>query len=238
MKSTNVILTGVGGQGNVLAARIVAGALLESGYEVTVGDVFGLSQRGGAVASHIRFRRGGSLPPLVPFGQLDILVGFEPMEALRILCQFGNTKTVALVNTQPILPLEVLRGRSEYPHPKALLERVRQLAKSVIAIDGGAIVRQLGKAQVLNMVMVGVLVGSRWLPLTAQSIEKQIRAVLPRESQQINRQALGMGVQEVQSMDRMDASFAQSHSTRPKGFCDKGLEARRGKGGNSRPIDG
>jgi indolepyruvate ferredoxin oxidoreductase beta subunit len=200
-----VILTGVGGQGNVLAGRIVAGALLESGYEVTVGDVFGLSQRGGAVASHIRFRRGGPLPPFVPFGQLDILVGFEPMEALRILCQFGNTTTVALVNTQPILPLEVLRGRSEYPHPEALLERMRQLAKSVIAIDGGAIVRQVGKAQVLNMVMVGALVGSRWLHLPARSIEKQIRAVLPRESQQINRDALAMGIQEVQSIDRMDS---------------------------------
>jgi len=200
-----MIVTGVGGQGNVLAARIVAGALLESGYEVTVGDVFGLSQRGGTVASHLRFWKGGPLPPLVAFGELDILVGFEPMEALRILCQFGNTKTVVLVNTQPILPLAVLMGRSEYPRLEILLERMRELTKSVKAIDGGAIVRRLGQAQVLNMVMVGALVGSGWVPLSARSIEKQVRAVFPGESQQINRDALAMGIQEVQSIDRMDS---------------------------------
>ena len=87
---TNIIFTGVGGQGNVLAAKLVAAALLDAGQEVAVGDVFGLSQRGGSVASHVRYWQGGPVPPLISRGHVDVVVGFEPLEALRILCEFGN----------------------------------------------------------------------------------------------------------------------------------------------------
>ena len=97
-ETVNVIITGVGGQGNVLAARLLADAALASGFEVTVGDVYGLTQRGGAVASHVRWTTGEPLPPLIPRNALDVLVAFEPMEAIRILTQFGCEKTAAIVN--------------------------------------------------------------------------------------------------------------------------------------------
>ncbi|MBW2066973.1 MAG: 2-oxoacid:acceptor oxidoreductase family protein, partial [Deltaproteobacteria bacterium] len=77
--SANLIITGVGGQGNVLAAKVLAGVALSRGFEVTVGDVYGLTQRGGSVASHVRWAKDRPLPPLVPKGALDVLVAFEPL---------------------------------------------------------------------------------------------------------------------------------------------------------------
>jgi len=108
----NLVFTGVGGQGNVIAAKLAGSALLAAGFEVAVGDVFGLSQRGGSVASHVRFHRGAPLPPLIPPGRADFVVGFEPLEALRVLCQLGGPHTGVLTSTGDVPPTGVLMGTS------------------------------------------------------------------------------------------------------------------------------
>jgi indolepyruvate ferredoxin oxidoreductase beta subunit len=192
-RPTNIIFTGVGGQGNVLAAKLVASALLDAGQEVAVGDVFGLSQRGGSVASHVRFWSGGPVPPLISRGHLDILVGFEPLETLRILCEFGTPGTLVLMNTVPIPPVGVLMGRSEYPPAERLSEDVRTLAGEVVAIDGVKLAHQAGDAQGLNLVLVGSLVGLGVLPLTLKAMKAEVERSVPARFLAMNLRALDLG---------------------------------------------
>lgn len=190
---TNIIFTGVGGQGNVLAAKLVAAALLAAGQEVAVGDVFGLSQRGGSVASHVRYRQGGPVPPLISRGCLDVVVGFEPLEALRILSEFGTPGTLVLVNDIAIPPVGVLMGRAEYPPQVQMLAQMRELAREVIALDGVDLAHQAGDAQGLNLVMVGALLGLGLLPLTLDAMKAQVRSSVPLRFLDMNLRALELG---------------------------------------------
>jgi indolepyruvate ferredoxin oxidoreductase beta subunit len=194
-RPTNLIITGVGGQGNILAVKILASALQCDGYEVSVGEVFGLAQRGGSVSSHLRFWRGYAPPPLVPVGLLDILVGFEPLEALRILCQNGNRNTHVLINSQTIPPIGALTGRFQYPSLADMLGRMELLTKNVRVIEGQKITKELDNPQVLNMVMVGALIGTHLLPLSMELIEAQMKKQLPVSHREINRQAFTLGSQ-------------------------------------------
>src|SRR5512135_3720057 len=103
----NLIITGVGGQGNVLSSQLIGQALVGKGFFVTIGETYGASQRGGSVMSHIRLSSRKQLSPLISRGQADVVLGLEPVEALRVLTVYGNRKTVVLTNTRPIYPVDV-----------------------------------------------------------------------------------------------------------------------------------
>jgi len=193
-KVTNLIITGVGGQGNVLAARLVASVLLEEGYEVTVGDVYGLTQRGGSVASHVRWREKGTLPPLVPSRSLDILVAFEPLEALRVLSRYGNEKTAAVVNETPIMPIGVQTGRFHYPNLAELQEGLDLLTEKLLMIKATAIARELKQLQALNMVMLGALAGSGFTAIKRENFTRILHSYVPKKFVDINRKAFEMGI--------------------------------------------
>lgn len=182
----NLIITGVGGQGNVLAARLLASVALKEGYEVTVGDVYGLSQRGGSVASHVRWTQGPPLPPLVPRGSLDVLLGLEPLEALRVLTRFGNESTTALVNTAAVMPIGVQAGRLAYPDLSTLQKGLTKLTKALTLIDAQAIAQELGNEQVQNMVMLGGLFGSGFIGLEFDLLKKAARSVIPERHLEVN----------------------------------------------------
>jgi len=192
---TSVIITGVGGQGNVMAARLLASAVLEAGWEVTVGDVYGLTQRGGSVASHVRWIKGEPLPPLVPRCFLDILVAFEPLEALRVLNQLGGETTRAIVNTQPVIPIGVQAGRFQYPELKKLYAAIRDLTGESVFVDATREARALGNVQVLNMVMLGTLYGSEWIHFSTIAFEKTMHALLPSRSIGPNVEAFRRGLE-------------------------------------------
>jgi indolepyruvate ferredoxin oxidoreductase beta subunit len=194
-KVTNLIITGVGGQGNVLAARLLGSAALAEGYEVTVGDVYGLTQRGGSVASHIRMSRGKALPPYVPQGALDVVVGFEPMEALRVLAEFGCEESLALVNDAPVMPIGVQAGRFKYPHLEDLREALRLLSKNVKWVGATQIARSLGDIQALNMVMMGALVGSGFIRLGMEAFKKAIRSTVSKRLVDLDLSAFEAGFQ-------------------------------------------
>jgi indolepyruvate ferredoxin oxidoreductase, beta subunit len=192
---TSLIITGVGGQGNVMAARLLASAVLEAGWEVTVGDVYGLTQRGGSVASHVRWIQGELLPPLVPQCSLDILVAFEPLEALRVLSQLGGETTRAIVNTQSIIPIGVQAGRFQYPQLDKLYAAIRNLSKESVFVDATKEARALGNVQALNMVMVGTLYGSGWVPFSPTAFEKVIRSSIRSQFQTPNVEAFRRGLE-------------------------------------------
>ena len=111
----NVIIGGVGGQGNVLASQILGEMLVSQGYVITIGETYGASQRGGAVMSHLRISAKDQFSPLIPEGQCDLLVALEPVEGLRILDHYGNPRVMTLLNTRPIHPMDVISGNAAYP---------------------------------------------------------------------------------------------------------------------------
>lgn len=193
-RATNLIITGVGGQGNVLAARLVGAALLAEGFEVAVGDVFGLAQRGGAVASHVRFREEGPLPPLVPSGALDLVVGFEPLEALRTLCSHGSAATRVLTNDRPVPTTGAMMGRHDYPATTELLGHLHALSAEARTFDAVTLAHEAGSAQALNLVMVGALVGWGLLLIPETTMRAQMAELLPGRAAATNDKAFSLGL--------------------------------------------
>jgi indolepyruvate ferredoxin oxidoreductase, beta subunit len=189
----NVVFTGVGGQGNVIAAKVAGSALLGAGYEVAVGDVFGLSQRGGSVASHLRFWRGAPLSPLIPAGRAHYVVGFEPLEALRVLLSLGGPQTGVVVSTGDIPPTGVLMGKAEYPPVESLLESMRSFASGVVAFDGLDLARRAGNVLALNMVMVGAAAGLGLLPLALDRLVGEAESTFAPKLRAVNQSALELG---------------------------------------------
>jgi indolepyruvate ferredoxin oxidoreductase, beta subunit len=193
---TNLIITGVGGQGNVLAARLLAVVLLEEGFEVSVGDVFGLAQRGGSVASHVRWTKERELPPLVPIQSLHILLAFEPLEALRLLTAYGNTETLAIVNNATVMPIGVQAGRFSYPELDQLWQAIRALTKKMLLVTGTELAREVGQIQALNMVMLGALAGSGFTELGKDKFRSVIKSDTPARHLEKNLLAFERGFQQ------------------------------------------
>ncbi|PJA50011.1 MAG: indolepyruvate ferredoxin oxidoreductase, partial [Syntrophobacterales bacterium CG_4_9_14_3_um_filter_49_8] len=104
----NIVITGVGGQGNVMASRLLGNMLVRKGCQVTIGETFGASQRGGSVMSHLRVSAGSVWSPQIPKGRADIIAALEPVEALRVLMRYGNPEVMVLTNTRPLYPVAVI----------------------------------------------------------------------------------------------------------------------------------
>ncbi len=114
-ETKNVILTGVGGQGNVMASRVLAGMLVDAGYIVTIGETFGMSQRGGSVMSHLRISPEWVRSPQIPRGGADVIIALEPLEALRVLTVYGNPRCPCFGQFAPRLSYRCHYGRTELP---------------------------------------------------------------------------------------------------------------------------
>jgi indolepyruvate ferredoxin oxidoreductase beta subunit len=124
----DLIITGVGGQGNVLASQVLGRALLKAGYSVTVGETFGLSQRGGAVMSMVRITRDKTMGPLIPENRATAVVSLEPLEALRVLGPYGNAQVIVLTNNRPLMPVNVIAGANKYPELEELKASLQKLS--------------------------------------------------------------------------------------------------------------
>ncbi|MEE8372757.1 MAG: indolepyruvate oxidoreductase subunit beta [Dehalococcoidia bacterium] len=192
----NLIITGVGGQGNVLASQIVASAGIKEGLYVTVGETYGASQRGGAVMSHVRFSAKAQCSPLISEGQADIVVGMEPVEALRVMAEFGNAATRIIVNPRPIYPAWVLSGQATYPPIEEILGKLQDLAESVrvvrVAHDGET-------PPPANLLMVGALAASGTVPMEVASFEEAMREILAPKDLEANLRAFKKGAEAMAS---------------------------------------
>jgi len=190
----NLIITGVGGQGNILASQIVASAGIKEGLYVTVGETYGASQRGGAVMSHVRFSYIAQCGPLIPEGQADIVVGLEPVETLRIIADFGNPKTRVIVSTRPIYPVWVLSGQATYPPVEEVLGKLGELVGrvDVVKVDGDG-----GTPVAINVLMVGALAGSGMVPIRIGAFEETMREILAAKDLELNLQAFRKGVEAI-----------------------------------------
>jgi indolepyruvate ferredoxin oxidoreductase beta subunit len=167
-KVTNILVSGIGGQGVMTAAEILAQTALAQGYDVKKTEVAGMAQRGGVVTSHVRFGPR-VLAPAIPAGEADILVGFEPAEALR-WCRELRPGGVAMVNRVRQEPPVVTLGL--FPYPDDPVGQIRRRGIEVHAFDAGAIARELGDARLVNTVMLGAI--ADYLPFSAEILEKAI----------------------------------------------------------------
>lgn len=161
----NIIICGVGGQGNILASELLASALVEKGYYTTVGETYGASQRGGSVMSHLRISAKRQLGPLIPFKEADIIVGFEPIEILRVARDYCNINTKIIFDTRPNYPLGVLIGEAVYPDISAISNELRTLCSKVQVVDATRIAIEAGNPQAANITIMGSLIALPEVPL-------------------------------------------------------------------------
>lgn len=196
--SSNLIITGVGGQGNVLASQLIGQAFVGKGYFVTIGETYGASQRGGPVMSHIRISKKKQRSPLIPRGKGDILVAMEPVEALRVLAVYGNPDVVVLINTRPIYPIDVTTGEEPYPELDDIKKRIDELSTSAYYIDATEKAIQMGSPILGNMIMVGALLELKLLPVSLSEFCDTLSRNLSDKKLDVNLKAIEEGRKAVQ----------------------------------------
>jgi indolepyruvate ferredoxin oxidoreductase beta subunit len=213
----NLIITGVGGQGNILISKVMGEAMLEEGYWVTIGETYGASQRGGSVASHVRISKTTQHGPLTPEGQADIILGLEPMESLRMLGTYGNPRTNVITNIRPIHPMAVAIGEAEYPSLDRIKQGIRELSHEAWYLDASEIAIELGAPLLTNMVMAGALIGSGLIPLEEEEFEHQLKMNFEKDRLSLNLKAFTLGVSTIREQRQKSQNENSKKTKRGRG---------------------
>lgn len=196
MKKLDLFVTGVGGQGNILASDLIGETALAAGYDVKKTDTLGMAQRNGSVISHVRIGTR-VYSPLIKRGEVEILLAFEKLEAARwsdYLCPGA----VAIVNNHALPPLAVNLGVERYPEDEEVRGILRQRTERVYFVDGMARVTDLGNPRTLNIFMLGCL--SHFAPFETDAWKDSICRRLPERLHQVNTRAFDLGREEIQNV--------------------------------------
>ena len=186
MKKFDLVIVGVGGQGTLLASKILGHLALNEGCGVKVSEVHGMSQRGGSVITHVRV--GDEVySPIVAYGEADFLLSFEELEAARA-ASFLKESGVAIVNTQVIWPMPVITGAAAYP--ENIVEKLSALG-SVQALDALKLAEEAGSPKAVNVVLIGVL--SRRMDIPEEVWLKALDEVVPAKFLELNKKAFALG---------------------------------------------
>jgi indolepyruvate ferredoxin oxidoreductase beta subunit len=207
----NIIITGVGGQGNVLAARVLGSMLVNAGRRVTIGETFGATQRGGSVMSHLRVSHDRAWSPQIPRGMAHLIASLEPAEAVRVLKDYGNRRTVVLSNTRPVYPVSVIAGEIAYPPVEEIEAGIEAIVSRAYFIDATEEAVKLGNPILSNIMMLGALAGIVPFPMGKRSFTSVIRDHVPAESLPINLKAFDRGRQLVNLLEKVSG---KSHGRR------------------------
>lgn len=190
MKETgNILFSGVGGQGILLASEVTAYTMLEAGYDVKKSEVHGMAQRGGSVTAQLRYGKR-IYSPLIEPGCADILVAFEMMEASRY-AEYLHQDTKVIVNTQKILPPAVATGQMAYPDD--VLANLKDLGITVVEVDAFDIAKEVGEPKTANVVMVGAM--SAFLPMDTAHYIEVINTRVKEQFREVNLKAFEAGRQ-------------------------------------------
>ena len=186
--SDNIILCGVGGQGTILASKLLAAAAMGRGMAVKTAETIGMAQRGGSVFSHVRIGdRAAS--PLIGRGRADMIIAFEPAEAVRQL-PFLKPDGTVVVSSRPIIPVTATLGGPAYDLDAIMAYLREQVGERLVVVDADAAAEELGSAKCLNVVLLGAAVRTGALALTADDIRSAITARLPERFHELNFRAL------------------------------------------------
>ncbi len=191
-----ILIVGVGGQGALTVAKFLGEAAILEGLEVMVGQLHGMSQRGGSVECSVLIGPGKS--SFIGDGQADIVLGLEPMEVLRALPKMSPQSRV-IINRGVIMPFSLALQGLPYPPIASITEQVQEITPYVFEVDGPVLVRRIGVSRVLNVLMVGALTGLGMLPFDRNVLWKVIEKKSPERFKEANLQALGMGIEAVAS---------------------------------------
>lgn len=187
MDTKNIMIVGVGGQGSLLASKLLGHLLLTQGYDVKVSEVHGMSQRGGSVVTFVRYGdRVAS--PVIDKGQADAIVSFELLEAARWL-EYLKPGGRIVTNTQRIDPMPVITGTAQYP--EGLVEKLDELGVRVDAMDCLALAEEAGNAKAVNLVLLGRL--SHYFDFPEEAWQEAIEACVPAKFLELNRKAFALG---------------------------------------------
>ena len=190
----NIIVAGVGGQGNVTASRVLGNMLIRA-YVVTIGETFGASQRGGSVMSHVRVSAESVWSPQIPQGKADLIAALEPVEALRVLGMYGNADTHIIVNTRPIYPVGVIAGELEYPSLKEIEKTILEFTEHVWFINATDVaLERLGNPVLGNMIVLGTVAGLNLLPVGKKDFEFAVSRIFPENKIPYNVEAFDIGI--------------------------------------------
>jgi indolepyruvate ferredoxin oxidoreductase beta subunit len=193
----NLIITGVGGQGNVMASKVVANILVGQGLQVTIGETFGATQRGGSVMSHLRVSQSGVWSTLIPKGRAHMIVGLEPIETLRMLEPFGNPDVMVIANMRPVHPIGVLCGDQAYPDPEQIDAWLKRFSRRHWLLPATEEALRLGSSILANIILIGALAGTRVLPIEREEFSQAIAETLPQNKVGLNLEAFDLGWQMV-----------------------------------------
>ncbi len=196
MKRFDLLITGVGGQGIILASDIIGEAALAAGYDVKKTDTLGMAQRGGSVVSHVR-ASPKVWSPLIKEGEVNLMVAFEKLEAAR-WANYLRTGAVAIVNQHTLPPLSVTLGNEGYPSDEEVINILRQHSRDIYLVNGTTRARELGDVRTLNMFMLGC--ASVFLPIKVQIWKDTISKRLPSKIRQINITAFDEGRREIRNV--------------------------------------
>lgn len=196
VKEINILIVGVGGQGVILMSELLGNAAVGDGLNVRGSEVLGMAVRGGSVASTVRI--GSEVyGPLIPMGKGDILIGVEPVEALRNITYLSKSSLVIL-NTRKVVPFTVPLGESEYPSLEKIIERLKGVANKVIILNATQIAEEAGSPVSANIVMLGALFGTGQLPIKIETIKETIQTRFSAKLAPVNLKAFDLGYQKCQ----------------------------------------
>ena len=185
--SYNIMIVGVGGQGSLLASRLLGNVFMQKGFDVKVSEVHGMSQRGGSVVTYVKAGEQVYSPTIEP-GEADAIVSFEQLEGARWISYLKKDGTL-IVNTQKIDPMPVITGAVAYP--ENLIEKCRNLGAKVIDVDALSLAEQAGSAKATNVVLMGVL--AKLMNIEEEIWQNALTACVPQKFMELNQKAFALG---------------------------------------------
>ncbi|MFZ2498029.1 indolepyruvate oxidoreductase subunit beta [Methanosarcina sp.] len=191
-KKFDLLITGVGGQGAILASDIIGQAAVASGLPIRAAETHGMAQRGGSVVNHIRI--GEEFGSMIPKKGADLMLALEPMEAVRYV-EFLKDGGVVIVNTQTVLPVTVTSGLAKYPDVQEILDVLSE--KYIVkAFNADDLAYEAGSRLAMNVAMVGAVSG--YLPVPKETLLESVKALVPQKTIEVNIRAFEMGRKKVE----------------------------------------
>ena len=191
-KKSDLLITGIGGQGAILASDIIGKAALAEGLPIRASEIHGMAQRGGSVVNHIRI--GEDFGSMIPKRGADLMLALEPLEAVRYI-HFLKDGGVVVVNTQPVLPVTITSGLAKYPDISKILDMLSE--KYIVkAFNADELAFEAGNRLAVNVTMVGAVSG--YLPIPTETLLESIKALVPHKTLEANLKAFDMGKRKVE----------------------------------------